>query len=274
MRRLLAGLAVVAGTLAASPPAAAADAAAEPGRRAYVSIVIDDIGYRRQDGLRALELPGAVTYAVLPHTPHGPSIARLAAQLGKEVLLHLPMESQDQRRLGPGGVTTAMAREELQSTVLRALVSVPHASGVSNHMGSRFTGDLTRMEWVMQAIASRPGLYFLDSRTTEHSVVREAARRHGVATHTRDVFLDNSRDPRLIRRQFMELVGHARRHGRALGIGHPFPETVAVLAEMIPRLDGLGITLVPVARLMTLAPPPAPTPATLRASAEEPVLAR
>ena len=276
MRRVLIALAALAGTWGAPAlPAQEADGEG-PVRRAFVSIVIDDIGYRREDGLRALELPGAVTYAVLPHTPHGASIARLAAQLGKEVLLHLPMESIEGHRLGPGGITSSMQREELQQTLFAALASVPFASGVSNHMGSRLTGDAIRMDWVMEALATRPGLYFLDSRTTGRSVAAESASRYRVASHTRDVFLDNSREPARIRAQFFQLVRQARQRGRALAIGHPFPETVAVLAELIPELDRLGITLVPVARLMQLSPaaPPLPPRTTVQASAEEPTLPR
>ncbi len=46
--------------------AACAASAGQP----LVAIVIDDLGHQRGDGLAAVELPGPVTYSVLPHTPH------------------------------------------------------------------------------------------------------------------------------------------------------------------------------------------------------------
>ena len=211
INRTIAGLAATCGLLLASPGAGAQATAAESShRQVVVAIVIDDIGYRREDGLRALELPGDVSFAVLPFTPHGASIARLAWQLGKDVLVHLPMESVDGHDLGPGGITTGMQREELQRTVADAVGSVPHAVGLSNHMGSRLTADRVRMRWLMQALVTQPGIFFLDSRTTENSVPADVAAEYGLRHQSRDVFLDNVRDETLIERQFFALVRQAR----------------------------------------------------------------
>lgn len=265
MRGLAAGFAAL-GILACSIVAADGQPSAATHRRALISIVIDDIGYRREDGLRAIELPGDITFAILPHTPHGASIGRLAWQLGKEVILHLPMESRDGHPLGPGGVTAAMSREQFQRTVVDALQSVPNVVGVSNHMGSLLTTDRLHMQWLMQTLGHDSGLYFLDSRTTQDSVAVAVAIENGIPTLARDIFLDNVRDVRLIRRQFFELVRHARAHGRALAIGHPFPETVQVLAEVLPELESYGVELVPVSRLRLAGTQTAPS--TLQAAAD------
>ena len=243
-------------------------------RQAFVAIVIDDIGYRREDGLRSLELPGDVTFAVLPFTPHGSSIARLAWQLGKDVLVHLPMESIDGHHLGPGGITSVMQREELQQTVAAAVGSVPYAVGLNNHMGSRLTADRERMRWLMQALVTQPELFFLDSRTSEDSVAADVAAEYGVRHLSRDVFLDNVRDEKLIERQFFQLVRQARAHGSAVAIGHPFPETIAVLSELIPQLQRYGVELVPVTRLRAAARRAKTSPPNLQASAESDSLAR
>ena len=42
----------------------------------------------------------------------------------------------------------------------------------------------------------------------------------------------------------------ARRNGMALGIGHPYPETIAVLERQLPQLAFYGVTLVPVSELI------------------------
>ena len=55
-----------------------------------ISIIIDDLGYRLDDGRRAIELPGPVAYAILPETPGTQRLAEFAKERGKEVLLHLP----------------------------------------------------------------------------------------------------------------------------------------------------------------------------------------
>jgi hypothetical protein len=53
-----------------------------------------------------------------------------------------------------------------------------------------------------------------------------------------------------IRAELLGLVEEARVIGSALAIGHPHPATLAVLAEMLPQLDALGVELVPVSELI------------------------
>ncbi len=197
-----------------------------------------------------MELPGEVTLGLLPHTPHADRLARLAVERGREVLLHVPMEARSGKRLGPGGLTSTMDRGAVRRTLDAALASLPMAAGVSNHMGSLLTRRQGPMDWTMEVLRERPGLYFVDSRTSGGSVAGAAAAAHGVPTLTRDVFLDHHRDPARIRGQLRRLVALARRRGLALGVGHPYPETLAVLEAELPALEAAGIRLVPVSALI------------------------
>jgi polysaccharide deacetylase 2 family uncharacterized protein YibQ len=232
--------------LASALPGAAA--AGPPGP--LVSVVIDDLGNFHARGLEAIELPGPITYAVLPHTPHGPSLARRAHSLGKEVLVHLPMEAAPERRLGPGALTASLHREQFHRRLRSALNSVPHAVGASNHMGSRLTTLAQPMGWLMEELAGRRGWVFLDSRTTPGTVAEASARAAGLATTRRDVFLDNVPARGAVRMRFHELVATALRDGSAVAIGHPHPQTLEVLARQLPRLDALGVRLVPLSVLI------------------------
>ena len=72
------------------------------------------------------------------------------------------------------------------------------------------------------------------------------AREQGVPVLRRDVFLDHDIDINSIRRQFNELVALAKQKGSAIGIGHPHPETIAVLKELLPSLALQNIKLAPV----------------------------
>jgi len=227
-----------AGAATAAPPA--------------VALIIDDLGNSRIEGLRVLELPGPVACAFLPETPFAPSLARLAFQLDKEVLLHLPMEANNEAPLGPGGITMEMPRGAVEGSVRRSLADIPYVMGVSNHMGSRLTRNPAHMEWIMGLVRHHGGLFFIDSRTTEQSVAARVARRNGLAVAERDVFLDNEIDTEAIRAQFRELIDKARTHGTALGIAHPHPVTLDVLAAELPRLRDAGIRLVPLTTLIGL----------------------
>jgi polysaccharide deacetylase 2 family uncharacterized protein YibQ len=221
----------------------------EAQKRIKIALIIDDLGNQEINGRAALELPGAITYAFLPQTPFATQLARDAHRLNKEVMLHQPMESDLGNPLGAGALTLDMPKEEFLQTLKENLASVPHVAGVNNHMGSLLTRDPTTMRWLMNSLRES-GLFFIDSRTTDQTVAETVARDQFVKTGRRHVFLDNVQQAEAVRRQLLSLIAMAKKQGSAIGIGHPYPETLAVLAEEIPKLEAAGIELVPVSSLI------------------------
>ncbi len=65
---------------------------AAPVSKAYMSIIIDDLGQSTERDSRTLALPGPVTMAIMPDTPHATDFARQAHKAGKTVILHMPMD--------------------------------------------------------------------------------------------------------------------------------------------------------------------------------------
>lgn len=215
-----------------------------------IAIIIDDVGNNHAEGLQAVDLPGPVACAFLPDTPFAADLARDAYTRGKEVMLHLPLESVDDRPLGPGGITLDDTEREFRKTVESDLKAIPHVMGVNNHMGSLMTRHPGAMGWLMSELRRHPQLFFVDSFTTAKSVALEAADEHALPSIRRDVFLDDVRRPGAIRDQLARLIDIARARGYALAIGHPYPETLAVLQEDLPAFAAMGIKLVPVQRLI------------------------
>ncbi len=246
--RIVAPLVAVTASLLVVPVGAASVSGSLPA----IAIIIDDMGNRLEYGKAALSLPGPLTYAFLPYTPYAGDLARQAHRMGKEVMLHLPLQSQESKRLGPGGLGLHMDRDEFQQTFRADFDAIPHAAGVNNHMGSLLTRHPGAMEWLMQEIRGYEKIYFIDSRTTKHTVAEQVAVENSIPSSRRDVFLDNPREPEAIRRQLHQLLRLARERGHAIGIGHPYPETVAVLKEELGRLQEQGVRLVPVSQLVHL----------------------
>jgi polysaccharide deacetylase 2 family uncharacterized protein YibQ len=123
------------------------------------------------------------------------------------------------------------------------LDTVPHAVGVNNHEGSRGTSDPTLMSELMPLLRARK-LFFVDSRTTAATVAETAAHIAGVPATSRNVFLDDDQSLVAIRKQVALAVRDAREKGSALAIGHPHPETLQVLTEMLPKAERQGVALV------------------------------
>ncbi len=209
-----------------------------------VAIIIDDLGNDYAQAQEVLELPVGVTVALLPRLYNSPRIAREAHRQGREIMLHQPMQSIHHRKLGPGGLTLHHAKAEIEQVVVGNLESVPHVAGINNHMGSLLTRDPDSMRWLMALLKQR-GLFFIDSRTDSGSHAEMIARESGLSTARRDVFIDHDQSPEAIRAQLERARKLAERRGSAIAIGHPYPETLAVLKELLPQWQALGVQLVP-----------------------------
>lgn len=218
----------------------------------WISIIIDDIGYRRVEDFQALDLPGPLAFAIMPHSPHAVVISRLADKHGKDVLLHLPMqavESDKNRFLGPGALTMDMNRRQFVKTLADDLHSFPNIIGINNHMGSLLTQQPGFMEWLMHFMKGS-GKFYLDSVTTSDSVAGGIARENRVPYLRRDIFLDDVQDASYVEAQFDALIATAKRKGHAIAIGHPHPETLAVLARRLPELYRRGVILVSLRQML------------------------
>jgi uncharacterized protein len=201
-----------------------------------VSIIVDDLGDLHQAGLRVQALPGAVACAILPATPHGAALARGCHAASKQVLLHFPLEPQS-GRAHPLAVTTRSTRDELTRRLRGGLGELPFVDGVNIHQGSLLSQRPDYMNWLMAELREQGDLYFVDSFTSERSVAYPVAEAWRVPAARRQVFLDAERGEAAVQRQFDRLLATARRHGSALAIGHPFPETLALLERELPRLQ-------------------------------------
>jgi hypothetical protein len=215
-----------------------------------IALIIDDLGDSLGEGRRVARLPGPVACAILPHTAHGRRIAEEARAHRKEVMLHLPMQPSTEAEPGPGQLDDSMPALEVKYTLDDDLASLPHVVGINNHMGSHLTQDRGAMHKLMQAIRARGNLFFIDSRTSPRSVAATVAHEFDIPVATRDVFLDNDRQPAAIEAQFDELIRLAQQHGAAIGIGHPYPETLAVLERRLKTLTTQRIQLVPVSAML------------------------
>jgi polysaccharide deacetylase 2 family uncharacterized protein YibQ len=222
-----------------------------PEKTALVAIVIDDLGQDLMPAKEILALPAKITCAVMPGLSQSKKIAELAKHGNREVLIHLPMEPKNSNlKASPGTLRSDMTPMDFLTTISDDVSSVPGAVGVNNHEGSALTENKEAMKFLMAELKAR-NLLFLDSLTSPKSVAYATAKEFGLRAAKRDVFLDNEGDNAgYIDGQLEELARIAREHGRAIGIGHPYPATISALRKWLAAADRQGIAIVPVSRLM------------------------
>ncbi|MFK7976240.1 MAG: divergent polysaccharide deacetylase family protein [Halioglobus sp.] len=224
----------------------------EPLPSRQIIIIIDDLGHSLHRGKKAIELPGHITYAVIPFTTHAQELADRAHMNGKEVMVHAPMSTVQGDPLGVGGLTAHLSRREFNERLNDALDDVPHAQGINNHMGSDLTQRRLQMGWLMQELRWQE-LYFVDSRTSGRSVAATVATEFNVPNLSREIFLDNDLETEALARQFAEAVAYSKKHGRAVVIAHPHPETISYLQRALPTLRDEGIAQLTVSQALKLA---------------------
>ena len=209
-----------------------------------VAIVIDDFGYNMNNLDRLFAAKRAVTFSVLPNLPYSKRIAELASSKGYEVILHLPLESNDLAAPAEiGTIKTGMSEKEILVLLGKDIASVPGLSGVSNHQGSKATEDKRSMSIILSDLKKRK-LYFFDSLVTDKSVCREAAARVKVPYAKRDIFLDNENNPEYIEKQMLSLRKAAFKYGSIIAICHDRKNTITVLNKMMPELAEEGVQFV------------------------------
>ncbi len=217
---------------------------------ARLAIIIDDLGYDRSAADALLSLGFPLTVSVLPHLPLSSEVAEEAYRRGDEVMLHIPMQSESETaKTEEVELRVGMDAKQVDSALAGMLETVPHVAGVNNHQGSRATADPALMAALMPELRRR-GLFFVDSRTLASTVAYDTAERFGVRAASRKVFLDDLPSHEAILKQLDLAARDAERDGTAIAIGHPRPDTIAALAEGLPRTESKGIRLVFVSELV------------------------
>lgn len=216
-----------------------------------VAIIMDDLGADVGTVRDLLEIDLPVTFSVLPGTANASRVATLAHRRGREVLIHIPMEPRSYPDTDPGrdALLVEHGPAEIRRRFQGYLERIPYAVGGNNHMGSRFTESRNGMATVLAAMQEED-LFFVDSLTTGRSVAFDEARRAGLPAAVRDVFLDNVQEVEQISRQLRRLAAVAASQGTAVGICHPYPQTLEALRRAEPFLRDRGIAVVPVSQLL------------------------
>ena len=212
------------------------------GRTGDIVLIIDDLGFDGQPLERVMSLDANVNCAILPNGTRATEFANALNERGFEILVHLPMQPRGSETPGRNAILTSMSDDEITRATRENIHAVPHARGLNNHMGSLATTDRRVMTNVLRAMPD--GMYFIDSRTTGSSVAADVARELNVRTAARHVFLDDVASERAVRRQLEELADAAEKRGVAIGIGHPYPVTMRVLAEELPGLKARGFRFI------------------------------
>ncbi len=220
-------------------------------KKPQICLVIDDFGYSNAPLIKEfLNFKTPLTYAIIPERSYSTLIANSLRLKDKEYIIHMPMVTITQSTSEPNIVLAdSLSSNEIEERLLRAMISVPGAKGMNNHQGSGATQSVNLMKMVANFIKEKD-FFFVDSRTISTTVAETVMREQGVRTGNRKVFIDESSDEMLIEKAIYELAELAKNNGKALGIGHCRPHTLAVLKRVIPKLIDAGYEFVTASQIV------------------------
>lgn len=216
------------------------------------ALIIDDLGDNLEAIKTIINLSRPLDVAILPFSSFARETAELASNHGLEVMLHLPLESVNSKNNGGESlneINSEMSEEQILAFLKECFEILPKIKGVNNHMGSLITQKKQIMAIILSDIKSR-GLFFIDSRTTDKSVAYKLAKEMGLVCGERDFFLDAEANRQSILKQAKLFIKHCEQKGKAIAICHPYPQTLEILPEIIQMIEGSGIKIVPVSRLI------------------------
>ena len=210
-----------------------------------IAIVIDDMGVDLIHSQQILKLNDIYTVSYLTYAPNLQSQIDMARSKGKEVLLHVPMESVHKIfDYGPEVLLTTNSRAENLKVLSSMLDRASGYIGINNHMGSKFTADLPLLSAVIEELANR-GLMFLDSKTTQKTQSDKIIEHIRLPFAVRDLFVDDSNNLEDIEKYLQKAEKIAKKRGYVIIIAHPRVNTIKALEDWLPTLKSKGITTVP-----------------------------
>ncbi len=191
-----------------------------------LAIIIDDVAYVHQTRL-IKKIPFRVTPSFFPPTKRHPDTIKLSKDFSF-AMIHLPTEALSFGRPEPETLNVGDSTEHMRKRIRQIKKWFPSVRYYNNHTGSKFTSNFQAMDRLISVMKDE-NLYFVDSRTTASTKAPEVAKKYGIKLYSRDVFIDNSVEKRLIRKQLKQAVAIAKKRGYAVAIGHPHENTLQVL---------------------------------------------
>ena len=216
-----------------------------------VAAIVTELGLARVATEAAIDkLTGAVSLGFSPYAPELEAQTTRARTAGHEILLAVPMEPIGYPSNDPGNraLLTAFPAAENIAQLKWLMARFTGYVGVIPSFGSRFLASSGHLAPILGELNAR-GLLFVDFSPTHDSVAPQIAEQLKLPVVEVDQRIDEEPAPDAIDAALAKVEAAARRDGRAVAVGLPYPVTIERLAVWLAGLPGKGIAIVPASAL-------------------------
>jgi uncharacterized protein len=229
-------------------------------RHPRVAVIIAGLGRAAAETQSAIDkLPPAVTLAFDPYSPDLPGWIGKARAAQHEALIAVPMEPLDYPREDPGPQTllTALPLQKNLDRLEWALSRAVGYVGITNMMGSRFTGASAELRPILEVVNGR-GLLFVETRAANQGAVATLAGEFALPFVVTDRELDADLSRAAIDQALADIEPLARRKNRAIAVGSLYPITIERVVAWAKSLPDKNLVLAPISAMVTVPPEPKP----------------
>ena len=213
-----------------------------------VSIVIGGLGVNRGLTQQAInELPSEVTLSFAAHASGLQGWVNKARAKGHEVLIELPLESNQFDRSEPGSDRALMATQNVSANPRNLdwlLSRAQGAFGVTNYNGDLFLNRADAVAPLLEQLAKMGLSFVFDGSVSAPSLsaISSSARLPYAAGYS---LIDAQPDSSSIKTELSRLSETAKLGAAPIGVGFTYPETIEALKSWANTLETQGLTLAP-----------------------------
>jgi polysaccharide deacetylase 2 family uncharacterized protein YibQ len=206
-----------------------------------LAIIMDDIGTPKQIE-SFLKIPFTVTPSIFPATRTHPETPLFAREL-HHYMVHLPMEAFAFDNPEENTLKISDSLRTIEEKIANIVRDFPDVMVMNNHTGSKFTSNAKAMDRLFCTLDNYD-ISFVDSKTTAKSTAKKVAKLYNRVVLERNIFLDNEADVGYILEQIKQAVLYAKKHGEAIAICHPRPETFRAFKQAEALFSGVKLVYI------------------------------
>lgn len=210
-----------------------------------IAVVVDDITQPTDPILDDfLKIDAPLTFSLLPTAQGASAFAVQVRNQARELLVDVPMETDEAIDTGANTITTTIDEGELFRRMEWSLQQFDEFVGVNNYKGNVATIDADTMNKMMKSVREN-GLIYLDSYVSPRSQAILTGRRLSVPTVQSDFDVNSNQSKRSARETMDTVVQRARTGGSGILTVPATSDALVALQGWLDENNNKNFTIVP-----------------------------
>ncbi len=216
--------------------------------RPSISIVLTNLGLNKNSTELALSLPKEISLGFVPYTTSLKPLIAKAQELGHEIFLYLPFETQRYPMDAPGHMPILLSLSDSENLNRLNTLLKPFNGyiGVYGSYKEVFTLDANKSYPIINELKRRDLKLFIGHDNNENLLHGEESIEHVSA----DIVLDREPNIAAIKDNLDKLIKLAEQNKHAVAYAEGYPVTIYTIKAWLPILEKRGIRLVPASHMI------------------------